>query len=287
MRRLLIRPGALGDLIVSLPALEALRTGYTEVWTAAAHVPLIRFANRVRAIPATGLDLLELGLAPAGLVRELATFDSIVSWYGGSRDEFRDAVNGLPFHFFPALPAGGSLHATEFYALQAESLGAQVASRIPRLDTPRTPSLPYAAIHPFSGSAKKNWPLDRYIELASRLELPAAFTVGPEESLPAGMATRRFDNLWDLATWLANAAYFIGNDSGPTHLAAAVGAPTLVIFGPSNPLVWAPPAARVVRVEQAEQWPTVEAVLATLVELRRCNEEIFLPPRAEPRSAAG
>ena len=63
MRRLLIRPGAIGDCIVSLPALEYLRADYTEVWAASANLPLIRFADRARSIASTGLDLLELGQA--------------------------------------------------------------------------------------------------------------------------------------------------------------------------------------------------------------------------------
>ena len=272
MRRLLIRPGALGDCIVSLPALEALRAGFTEVWTASAHVPLIRFADRVRAISSTGLDLLELGQAPPTLRRELAGFDSIVSWYGSSRDEFRRAVANLPFHFFPALPAGPQIHAAEFYAVQAESLGVCVANRAPRIEVPRAPSMPYAVIHPYSGSAKKNWPLECYLKLASRLDLPTAFTAGPEETLPPGVPTRQFDNLWDLAQWFGNAAYYVGNDSGPTHLAAATGTPTLAIFGPSDSRVWAPPAARVVRASLSGEWPEVDEVLAALVELRQCKE---------------
>src|SRR5579864_5475316 len=59
MRRLLIRPGAIGDLIVSLPALESLRAEYLEVWVAERNVPLIRFADAVRSIGSTGLDMLE------------------------------------------------------------------------------------------------------------------------------------------------------------------------------------------------------------------------------------
>ena len=57
MRRLVIRPGGIGDLIVSLPALESLKTAYLEVWTTPRNVPLVRFADRVRPIDATGLDL--------------------------------------------------------------------------------------------------------------------------------------------------------------------------------------------------------------------------------------
>ena len=50
----------------------------------------------------------------------------------------------------------------------------------------------------------------------------------------------RFDDLYDLACWLATARLFVGNDSGITHLAAAVGTPVLAIFGPTDPAIWAP-----------------------------------------------
>ncbi|MCC6291717.1 MAG: glycosyltransferase family 9 protein [Bryobacterales bacterium] len=286
MRRLLIRPGALGDFVVSLPALEALRTSYTEVWTAAAHLPLAGFATRARALSSTGLDLLELGLAPPELLRHLATFDSIVSWYGSAREEFRHAVRHLPFTFLPALPEAGShLPATEFYARQAESLGARLERRVPRIAVPLMQAMPYAAIHPFSGSPRKNWPFERYLALAGQLDLPAAFTAGPDEDLPASLPARRFAGTGELAAWLGNAAYYIGNDSGPTHLAAATGTPTLAIFGPTDPAVWAPPAAIVVRAAPgaADPWPTVEQTLAALVELRRCIDASSCSPPRPPR----
>ena len=57
-RRLIIRPGAIGDFIVSCLPWRALGATHLEVWTASAHVPLVRFAARARAIAATGLDLL-------------------------------------------------------------------------------------------------------------------------------------------------------------------------------------------------------------------------------------
>jgi ADP-heptose:LPS heptosyltransferase len=48
------------------------------------------------------------------------------------------------------------------------------------------------------------------------------------------------DDLYELARWLAQARLFVGNDSGITHLAAAVGTPVLALFGPTDPAVWAP-----------------------------------------------
>ena len=137
MRRLVIRPGAIGDLIVSLPALECLRADYLEVWTATANVPLVRFAGAVRSILSTGLDL--LGIAdppPPRLIDDLRRFDSIVSWYGANRPEFRELVDSLdlPFTFLPALPPhGAAMHATDFYLEQVSALAECCGDPIPRI----------------------------------------------------------------------------------------------------------------------------------------------------------
>jgi hypothetical protein len=243
MRRLLIRPGAIGDFIVSLPALQCLRTTYTEAWTASANVPLVRFADHARSIASTGLDLLGIaGEPPARLVEELRAFDSIVSWYGANRPEFRGLVQslGLPFTFFPALPMeGAGVHATEFYLQQARTLGPCASDGIPRLqcDVQRED---FIAIHPFSGSPKKNWPLEKFRELARALEqsAPVRWCAGPED--PPLENAVRIDDLYELACWLARAGLYVGNDSGITHLAAAVGTPVLALFGPTDPDVWAP-----------------------------------------------
>src|SRR5258707_2308931 len=94
--------------------MEHLRADYTEVWVASQNVPLIRFADKVRGIVSTGLDLVGITEPP---MAELSGFDSIVSWYGTARPEFREAVAGLPFEFLDALPKGG-LHAVDFYSQQ-------------------------------------------------------------------------------------------------------------------------------------------------------------------------
>src|SRR5947209_18249564 len=91
MRRLLIRPGAIGDCILTFPVMEFLAADYTEVWVPGAIVPLVRWADKVAGIADTGLELFGVGdLAPnENLLARLRTFDSIVSWYGANRDEFR------------------------------------------------------------------------------------------------------------------------------------------------------------------------------------------------------
>ena len=65
---------------------------------------------------------------------------------------------------------------------------------------------------------------------------------GPEETLDHAYY---LDNLYELGTWLASAKVYIGNDSGVSHLAAAVGTPVIAMFGPTDPAIWAPRGERV------------------------------------------
>lgn len=215
MRRLLIRPGAIGDIILSLPALEIVRGDYTEVWAPRPVLPLIRFADRTRAIIDTGIE--RVGVIPGARVPELETFDSIYSWYGSNRPDFREAVAHLPFTFFPALPPP--------------------TEGIPRIAVPSAPLEDFVAIHPFASSPAKRWPLTMFREVAAALPYPVRWLAGPEEPLDEAV---RFDDLYELACWLSRARIYIGNDSGISHLAAAVGVPTLAIFLTTDPRVWAP-----------------------------------------------
>ena len=247
MKRLVIRPGAIGDFIVCIPALNCLRDGYLEIWAAGPNVPLAaRIADRARGIASTGIDLLELTGASELLMVTLRAFDSIVSWYGAGRPEFRNAVKelGLPFHFLEALPPEGcGLHATDFYLRQVAGLRPGAGDGIPRIGCEAIKSN-VAVIHPFAGSPKKRWPIERFRELEQQLagDMKVEWCAGPEDDLEGA---RRFDNLYELACWFSAARVYIGNDSGPTHLAAAVGTPVVALFGPTDPAVWAPRGANV------------------------------------------
>ena len=260
MRRLAIRPGAIGDFIVSLPALECLRSDYFEVWCAGPNVPLVRFAGRVRSIASTGLDWLGVGEAPPRLIEELRSFDEIVCWYGANRPEFRELVHSLdlPFTFLPALPPqGAGMHATDFYLKQVSALTECHADPIPRIPC-SVERENFAVIHPFSGGRRKNWPLEKFRQLARGLErrMPVRWCAGAED--PQLPEAHRLDDLYQLACWLAQASLYIGNDSGITHLAAAVGTPVLAIFGPTDPAVWAPRGPHV-RIAPWRIGPTLEA----------------------------
>ncbi len=238
-KRLIIRPGAIGDFIVSLPALEAFaRPGdSTEVWCAEQNVPLASFADRARSIASSGLD--RLGITHAeDLVERLREFDEIISWYGENRPEFRELVAelGLPFRFLRALPDGGS-HAVDFYAAQVRELGVEAPGN-PRIFCPKVPRT-FAVIHPFASSREKRAPMEVFQAAAEKLEpsMPVHWLCGPEEELPNAV---RITDLYNLACWLRGARIFVGNDSGISHLAAAVGTPVTVFFRASDPKVWAP-----------------------------------------------
>jgi heptosyltransferase III len=232
-RRLLIRPGAIGDVILSLPALEAARADYTEVWAPRPMLPLIGFADRTRVIADTALDL--LGVVDGARVPDLETFDSIYSWYGTGRPEFRDAVRHLPFTFFPALPPP--------------------SDGIPRIAVPPAGTQDFAIIHPFASNLAKRWPLENFREVAARLGIPVKFCTGPTEPLQEAI---KMDDLYELACWISTARVYIGNDSGIAHLAAAVGTPVVAIFLASDPRVWAPRGGHVTVLER----PAVADVVA-------------------------
>jgi heptosyltransferase-3 len=208
-------------------------------------LPLIRFADRTRAIADTGLDL--VGVVEEARVPELETFDSIYSWYGTHRPEFRDAVRHLPFTFFPALPPP--------------------AEGIPHIAVPPHPLADFSIIHPFASNRDKRWPLENYREVAAGLEIPVKWCAGPEEPLEGAV---KMDDLYQLACWISTARAYIGNDSGIAHLAAAVGTPTIAIFLASDPRVWAPRAQHITGHVTVLKCPSVaEVIAAARVALRQ------------------
>ena len=238
LARLLIRTGAIGDFIVSLPALESLRTDYTEVWCAGQNVPLARFADSAQSIVASGLD--RLGLLPADdVIDRLRRFHSIISWYGTNRQDFRQLTDDLhlPFQFLPALPTGPG-HAVDFYNEQARQLGAIPVSRFPRIKCPPADRT-FAVIHPFASNPSKCAPMAVFESAANKLaeSMPVHWLCGPEEELNGAI---RIPDLYNLACWLSQARIFVGNDSGISHLAAAVGTPVQAFFQTTDPKIWSP-----------------------------------------------
>lgn len=122
------------------------------------------------------------------------------------------------------------------------------------------------AIHPGSGSPRKNWPLERWEELCTRLRGEGhgnlLIVTGEVENV-AAEKLRRFGELADnlplseLAARLAECRLFLGHDSGISHLAAACGTPGILLFGPTDPVMWAPPA---VNIQTIKRGATLESI---------------------------
>jgi heptosyltransferase-3 len=102
-----------------------------------------------------------------------------------------------------------------------------------------------ATLHPFASEPAKTWPMERFIEVAEHLRasgLEPVFVAGPDDATAAleGFQVWRGAPLDEVKSLIAGSQIFIGNDSGPAHIAAAFGVPVVAIFGASNPVTWAP-----------------------------------------------
>lgn len=183
----------------------------------------------------------------------------------------------------PAPPA--TVHASRWLARPVEALGLSVAAE-PEPMRPtaaeaadarqRLSGLPeaFVAVHPGSGSPRKNWPPERFAELLDALapREPWLLVEGPADAEAAARLGRRPGTVLarnlrarTLGAVLARARLVIGHDSGVSHLAAAWGARTVALFGPTDPAVWAPVGPRVSIVPAPEgrmESLTVEAVAA-------------------------
>lgn len=143
---------------------------------------------------------------------------------------------------------------------EAAGLGGGFQGILPPLPVkpPRAKTLARASfLHPGSGSAAKNWPATRFLDLARALQSAGHRVVwirGPAEAefeRPGDGEVLDQPSLGQLAEALAQARLYVGNDSGVSHLAAAVGAPTLALFGPTNDRVWRPDGSLVVTLRSA------------------------------------
>ena len=293
-RALVVRGGALGDFLLTLPVLHALRVSASSSRIEVLAYPGIAavahasgLADAVRSIeygPLAGFFTRGAVLDPE-LADYLRSFDLVLSYLYDPDGIFAENLRAAGVRRLVQGPPriGSASHAIDQLAAPLAALGIPLAGRSTRLSL-ETTLHPQATIvlHPGSGSTSKNWPALCWRELAQGLlEMQAdarLAIVGGEADAAALNVLRDLEAdprvvFWEnlplevLAARLATSAVYAGHDTGISHLAATAGTPSLLLFGPTDPGVWAPPHdhVRVLRAPEGklEQLP-VSTVMAAL-----------------------
>jgi heptosyltransferase-2 len=276
-RILVIRGGAIGDFVLTLPTLKALRDnlpaaqievlGYKHI---VALADRRYYADATRSIeygPLSSFFSRDAEL-PSELVECFGRFDCVISYLFDPDQVFegnlrRSGVRRLVVG--PAKLSGDSHAAVQLSAPLREldmSLQTPAAQIFPSQEDRdfaeqflATVTGPLLAIHPGSGGVHKTWPVERWRDLATSMSsgdsAPTALLVTGEADVEIANELEKF---WpneslisahtlplpQLAAVLERCVQFIGHDSGISHIAAAVGTPCLLLFGPTDPNVWAP-----------------------------------------------
>jgi ADP-heptose:LPS heptosyltransferase len=296
---LAIHPGALGDVLLAIPALRALRAqGGTVVLAAQPRIGALLEAlgvvDRHVAFDSLGLDTLFVD--DAGRSPRLPPLARLVCWFGARDPDFVRRLTTLVPGAVVATPAGDGRPVWEHLL---ESVGAgsgEWRSPVPVPDSVRALGAealaaagadappPWLVVHPGAGSAAKRWPADAFaraiVTLAARARMNVLVHQGPADAAAAAALRRHLGagavwlvepTLPALAGVLARARAYLGNDSGVSHLAAALGVPALVLFDPRH-LAWRPwwSGARPRTVTLTAAMPDeVAAVSAELAEMFR------------------
>jgi heptosyltransferase-2 len=270
---LVIRGGAIGDFILTLPALAALRQHFPEARLEVLGYPHIvslalagGLADEVHSIEARSLAgfFARDGQLAEELADYFSEFDLILSYLYDPDEIFKDNVGRCTGTQFIAGPHraddGARLPASKVYLKPLESLAIFEPDPVPRLALNSSlPALNQIALHPGSGSESKNWPEANWAKLLQHLTDATDFDLlligGEAEServqrlataAPAArLSVAQSLPLPDLAARLLPCAGFIGHDSGISHLAAAVGLRGVVLWGDTAEEVWRPPSERV------------------------------------------
>jgi heptosyltransferase III len=293
------RCGALGDTIVMLPLIRAIREH-------------LRCAVTLIASRASG----ELGHGSEHADRLVDGDSAIVSrWLAGDVDAARECLgcsDVLLFfgsrddamaiaareagvgdvRVFPVLPPRMDVHVIDHALSALDDYGVHCRGVSPQIvvgpeiagavdDALRQVGIGrngrFAVVHAGSSAPGRCYPEIARVALLieEELGLPVVVNVGPveaeRETIREWQNPRRVTGPHTpgvLAGIIARAALYVGNDTGPTHLAAAVGAPTVAVFGPESlSVVWSPRGQRVKVVRGADSWPTVADVLAMVREI--------------------
>jgi heptosyltransferase-2 len=277
-RILVIRGGAIGDFILTLPALKAIRAAYPSARIEILgykHIAALAenrfYAQAVRSIeygPLSSFFAKNSELSPE-LRNYFASFDLVISYLYDPDGIFRNNLRCCGVQSFLEGPAkiDNGEHAARQLARPIAKLGVHVEDLAAKIYPSPEDRLvaatflsdctpPIVAFHPGSGSESKNWPLENWIQLgnwwldADSLLRTVVIVSGEADEEQVRQLELRWTNnprvhfvrnlpLPALAALLEH-TIFVGHDSGISHLAAGAGANCILLFGPTDPVIWAP-----------------------------------------------
>jgi len=276
---LVIRSGAVGDFIFTLPALAALRQASPNAHISVMGHPemLALVDGRCYADDIYSIDKAEVAtlfsktaqVAPS-LAHRLSQYDLIIAYLSDAdgilRENLSSVCNGRVVLFSPILPENGQTHIVDHLLKPIKSIGIKVIDMCPVLrlssedcqagsrllqDLGIDLNQNIVAVHPGAGSPAKCWPADRYARLIDDLAAYCTVLVvtGPADSSTTETVLGLVDHgdkivrlermsLLTVTQALACCSAYIGNDSGITHVAAALEIPVVAIYGPTDPVLW-------------------------------------------------
>jgi ADP-heptose:LPS heptosyltransferase len=286
---LVIHQGALGDFILALPVLSALRRAFPEARPVMMGYPRILqlaeerfYAKEIFSIDQKGMAtfFVRQGLLDRTLSQFFSAFELIVVFgkdgKGTLIGNLKRVCQGRVLHINPLPNWDEGVHLSDHLLKQLTRYGISPSETYPRLHlresdrewgkdfwmerglSPEERSK-VIILHPGSGSRKKLWPLRNVLDLFRHLQaqLGGKFLIvlGPAEGREVQQAFEELTSphlilakglsLVQLASVMEGCRLFIGNDSGISHMAVALGLPTLAIFGPTDHRVWSPRGEKV------------------------------------------
>jgi len=271
---LVIRGGAIGDFILTLPAIAALRRhfpnaelevlGYPKIASLALQSKLLDNVRHIESRQLAGFFASRGDLAE-DLCDYFSGFNIIISYLYDPDEIFRANIarcSTAQFIQGPHRPnEGEQFHAAKVFLKPLERLAIFDAHCVPelRLRSINGGLANTLALHPGSGSESKNWPESQWKELLKMLVTATGLNfllVGGEAEggllnrLASGLPSGRIQvaqnlPLTELADRIHNCTAFVGHDSGITHMAAALGLPCLVLWSHTEQSIWQPLGERI------------------------------------------
>jgi len=299
-----IFPGALGDFVCFLPALQNIsRCAQVDLYAHGEFAEIVRATVTVHSVESAEISRLFVAGADQDgeVINYFRDYAAVFSWMGSQQPEFvkqLQAVSNGRANIFPFRPVGRIMHQADYYlrCISAQECNSREPTILPRADAIAWRESFWArhslsqrrvlVVAPGSGAREKNWPDTFFLKVTrwwrERMGGVVVLLLGPVEQERGGVDRLGEYGLVASGLSLSQAVAlldasdaFLGNDSGITHLAAALGVPTVALFGPSDPRQWAPRGKRVSVVSRAIDCSPCSEVTMKSCPHRACLTELY------------